>query len=843
MDSANLINLFGIAILLVAFFIVLWPLSRFLKLYFTQRQETQKFQDRTLYLIRVPQQTGTKEEEGASSKELAILWTGVMEQFLSSLTGIYEGDWRHAVWGQEYLSLEIISRGGEIGFYISVPNHLAALIEKQIHSFFHGAHVEKVQAFNIFGNIDPKYYSRYTALAELGVARSYIYPLKTYKDLEHDSISSITTALSKLGKDSNAAIQILMRPTSAKWQKKCEEKIESIYGDKKGGGVGGFVKDIGKAAIAPGTSEKSEKQTEASFKFGLTPTKEEEAQLIQKKASKVGFDTKIRLVVVSKDYILARSHLQNILTSFAQFTNPRGNRLQKLKSPFRTLKAAVSDFVLRRFGDPNSGIILNIEELASLYHFPNKNIETPNIKWLAAKSAPAPTNTPTEGRLLGVNIYRGEKRNVHIKDEDRMRHIYTIGKTGTGKTTLYTNMIIKDIAENKGVCYIDPHGDAAATILQHIPKERAEDVIYFNPGDTSRPMGLNLLEWKLPEQKDFLVQEATQIFYKLFDPQRTGIVGPQFEHWLRNAALTLMAYPEGGTLIEIPRLFTDRDFERDRLKHVQDPMVRAFWEKQLKQTSDFHKSEMLNYFVSKFGRFMTNDMMRNIIGQPKSAFDFREVMDKGKILILNLSKGKLGEVNSELLGLIAVAKLGMAAYSRADIPEEQRKPFYLYVDEFQNFTTEDFISILSEARKYKLALNITNQYIEQLNENIRNAVFGNAGTLIAFRIGARDAEFAEREFAPTFNQEDLINIDKFNAYIKLLIDGAASKPFSMHTIPPEKPQPKEISDAIQKISQLKYGRNFKVVDEEIRKRAALEKVVKEFGVSNLSKEPVPTRES
>ncbi len=839
MDISNIINLVGIYLLILAGLLTLFPLSKLFKSYLLQKKETKKFQDRTLYLIQVPKHSGTKEEQNTSSRDLSISWTGVMEQFLASIAGIYEGDWRHTIWGQEYISLEMLSKGGQINFYVSCPGYLSDLIEKQIHSFFHGAEISKSSNYNLFDNINSADYLNHTASAQIGLAKSFIYPIHTYRDLEHDSLNNITTALSKMGKDSNAAIQIMIRPSVTKWQKQCEQKIKNMYSDKKPYGIQSFASEVSQTAF---NSQKKDNKPDIQAPPTITANKEQEISLIQKKASKVGFDTKIRLLVVSNDLKIAKSHLQNLLNSFAQFTDQSGNRLQKLKYPFRNIQTEIFDFVLRRFGNPNLAVILNTEELATLYHFPNKNIATPNIQWLSAKTAAAPANTPTEGRLLGENIYRGENRKIFIKDSDRMQHLYCIGKTGVGKTTLFTNMIIDDIKEGKGVCYIDPHGDAAETILQNIPKERAEDVIYFDPGDISRPMGLNLLEAQKPEQKDFLVQEATQIFYKLFDPNKTGIVGPQFEHWLRNAALTLMSYPEGGTLIEIPRLFTDKKFEQERLKHVKDPMVRAFWEKQLKQTSDFHKSEMLNYFVSKFGRFMTNDMMRNIIGQTKSAYDFREVMDSGKILILNLSKGKLGQVNAELLGLITVAKLAMAAYSRADIPENQRKPFYLYVDEFQNFTTSDFSSILSEARKYQLSLNITNQYIEQLDDEIRNAVFGNVGSIISFRIGVRDAEFLEKEFTPTFGQEDLIDIDKYNAYIKLLIDGTTSDPFSMKTIPPKPPQSQKIYNAIQRMSKLKYGKNRQLVDEEIRRKSAIEEVVKEFGSNSMAKEPVPNQQ-
>ena len=382
---------------------------------------------------------------------------------------------------------------------------------------------------------------------------------------------------------------------------------------------------------------------------------------------------------------------------------------------------------------------------------------------------------------------------------------------------------MQDIAAGKGVCYLDPNGDAAEYILKRIPKERAKDVIYFDPSDVERPMGLNMLEYKTDDQRDFLVQEAVQMFYKLFDPGKTGIVGPQFEHWLRNAALTLMAQPEGGTIIDIPRLFTDKEFEKKCVKNVTDPVVKAFWEKQMKKTSDFHKSEMLNYFTSKFGRFMTNDMMRNIIGQTKSAFDFRDVMDNKKILICNLSKGKIGEINAFLLGMIIVSKIAVGAFSRQDVEEQKRIPFYLYVDEFQNFITEIFATILSESRKYKLSLNITNQYIAQLDEKIRDAVIGNAGTLISFRVGAADAEFLVKEFEP-LKLDDMTTIDKFNFYIKMLIDGAPTRPFNALSNAPDKNDNEKLGQAIRKLSRLEFGRDRSSVDREIKERSKVDEI-------------------
>jgi hypothetical protein len=439
---------------------------------------------------------------------------------------------------------------------------------------------------------------------------------------------------------------------------------------------------------------------------------------------------------------------------------------------------------------------------------------------------------PKEGLILGKNIYRGEETEVRIKEKDRRRHLYAIGMTGTGKSTLFEAMALQDIREGRGLAIFDPHGEMIESIIYKIPKSRAEDVIYFNPSDTQRPLGLNLLEWKTKEQRDFLVQESIQIFYKLFDPQGQGFIGPQFEHWMRNAALTLMDSPQGGTLLEIPKLFTDDAFREQKVAEVQDPVVKAFWTQQMSKTADFHKSEMYNYFISKFGRFMTNTTMRNIIGQAKSAFDFRDVMDQGKILLINLAKGEIGEINSNLLGMIFVARLFTSALSRIEVDEEQRRDFYLYVDEFQNFATETFASILSEARKFRLNLNITNQYIAQIPEPIRDAIIGNVGTLISFRIGVPDAEFMAKEFEPVANQFDLNQIDAFNAYVKLLIENAPSKPFSMQTIKDAEAENKELGRAIMQLSRLKFGRDVKIIESEINDR------IRDYGGSAPNKDLV-----
>ncbi|OGM04041.1 hypothetical protein A2715_01000 [Candidatus Woesebacteria bacterium RIFCSPHIGHO2_01_FULL_39_32] len=431
---------------------------------------------------------------------------------------------------------------------------------------------------------------------------------------------------------------------------------------------------------------------------------------------------------------------------------------------------------------------------------------------------------PQEGLYLGESSYRGIKRPVYIGNEDRLRHIYIIGKTGTGKSELLLDMIMQDIKAGKGVCFMDPHGDTVEDLLQMIPPERAEDVIYFNPADTERPMGLNLLEANTEDQKHFAATAVINMMYKLFDPYKTGIVGPRFEHAVRNAMLTVMS-EEGSTFIEVMRVLTDSRYVQEILPKVQDPIVRRYWTDQIAQTSDFHKSEVLDYITSKFGRFVTNKMIRNIIGQSKSSFSLREVMDQGKILFVNLSKGNLGEENSSFLGLILVPRILMAAMSRSDVPKEQRRDFFLYVDEFQNFATPDFAVILSEARKYRLALCVANQFIGQVDEEVKNAIFGNVGTIASFRIGVTDANYLQREFTPTFSEEDLLNIEKYNVYIKTTVNNEPVPPFSMGLYKDMAKQKElmnpKVAEIIKEMSRLRYGRDVKLVESEVARRAKL----------------------
>jgi len=779
-----------------------------------------------MFKVLIPKHYNTEQEERQQKDDYKET-ISVAEQFISSFYSLYNAtSFRSRIFGQRRISLEIIAKDGGIYFFVGVPKEIQSFAEKQIHSVYPDAQVEISDECMIFKD-DLKH-----AVGGLKLARRFIYPIKTYKILESDPLNAVTNTLSKLGEGSRAGIQILIQPATSTWRYACSRAAKSVQ-EGKYVHENWFNKIV--LAIFDGFNSgmKSGKEAQAMGSGGyirLTPVQEELLKALREKGSKVGFRTQIRVVTLSPTEEEAKLNLENILNSFSQFNAPEWNHFGKIY--IHNFHHFLADYILRAFTRPSS--ILNTEEIASIFHFPNRFIDTPNIHWLLSRTIAPPTNIPPEGIIIGKSVYRGEQKFIKVKNEDRRRHIFMIGKTGVGKTTFFENMIIQDILDGKGVCFIDPLGDAIEYILGRIPKERAEDVVLFDPSDVDRPMGLNLLEYKDPAEKDFLIAEWLEIFYKLFDPNRTGMVGPQFEHWGRNASLTVMAQPEGGTLIEIPRLFTDDAFRDKCVASVKDPVVEAFWKQQMAKTADFHKSEMFNYFISKFGRFMTNDIIRNIIGQKRSAFNLREIMDSGKILLINLSKGKIGEMNSYLLGMILVSKIQVAAFSRADTPEDDRKDFYLYVDEFQNFTTDTFKTILSEARKYHLSLNITNQYIAQLSEPIRDAVIGNAGSLVTYRIGAGDAEFMVKEF-PGISVQDMVNLEKYNMYVKLLIDLTPSKPFSMLGMQPQVEYNKNLAEAIRQLSRLKYGRDKNIVDEEIR-------VSWESGSNNTEEELPPRRE-
>ncbi|HBW74027.1 MAG: hypothetical protein UX10_C0009G0007 [Candidatus Magasanikbacteria bacterium GW2011_GWA2_45_39] len=805
---------------------------------------------RKILLVRLPKEAEeeAKRKEVVDQKKDIKEVIAVMETLYASLAGIKRlHDWKYIFYkirrffrgSHRHISFEVVLHEGLVKFFVVVRNDLAEYVEKQIHAEFPSAQVEEVPDYNIFnaqGIIRGTY---------LKCTKTSILPLKTYKKLDGDPMEGILNTFSKLKKDEGVAIQILLRPASGDYRKQAmmiEQRLDK--GDKLEKAISAnssFTDWLIKIMLFPITvltyiikefiskkgDAQKEMQNEKNLPVRLYQREEEIKKGIEEKFTKVNFETNIRVLTSASNEIRAQQILRDMLGAFSQFTaHESGNgfkeRIIFLKSML------IHDFIYRNFREWKK-VILSSEELASICHFPSPAAETPNILWLQARTSPPPVDLPENGILLGHAVYRGETHDVRLQEEDRRRHLYIIGMTGSGKSVLMSNLAIQDIKAGHGVCIVDPHGTLVEDVLPHIPKERVDDVIYFNPADIERPIGLNMLEADNPMQMDFAVQEMIAIFYKLVtDP---SMIGPMFEHNMRNAMLTLMADKEfPGSIADIPRIFTDTDFQKYKLSKVTDPMVRAFWEKEMAKTSDFHKSEMLGYLISKVGRFVENEMIRNIIGQPKSGFNFREVMDKKKILLINLSKGQVGEVNSNLLGLIAVSKLQMAALTRADLPESERNDFYLYIDEFQNFITDSISTILAEARKYRLDLIMAHQYIGQLagggiegkqgNSKVKDAIFGNVGTIVSFRIGVDDAETMAKQFAPTLNEYDVMNVERYHAYIRLLINNTASRPFTMKTVAPQKGDT-SIVDAVKTLSRLKYGRDRTLVNAEILERTKL----------------------
>lgn len=719
------------------------------------------------------------------------------EQFFSSFAGIKASGNLSLLKFKPHISFEIVGMPEDIRFYIYTPNKYRDLVEKQINASYPDAEIRIVEEQNskegfIVGN-EYNIFSKEgkAAFASLKLKDSNYKPLKAYKDFAVDPLSSITSVLAKMSHGEGAAIQLLITGADSKWSK------------------------FGREYIAKTKKTESNPETAA---YSADP---KELEGIENKISKPGFETVIRIVVSSTSKEAAQAHLENIVSAFGQFDGINSftkNRHWWFKGGF------ITDFIYRYLPTNGDMSVLTSEELAGIFHFPNKSITTPHLEWLNAKRAPAPVQIPDSGLYLGKSTYRGFTKPVYMTEDDRRRHMYIIGKTGVGKSELLKQMILQDINEGKGLGVVDPHGDLIEDILKMIPPNRAEDVILFDPSDTDRPMGLNMLEAQTEQEKHYIVSSIVGLMYKLYDPNKTGIIGPRFEHAIRNAMLTVMSEP-GSTFIEVVRALTDANFVQELLPKVQDPIVRRYWTDQIAQTNDFHKSETLDYIVSKFGRFVTNKMMRNIIGQSHSAFDFRKVMDEGKILLVNLSKGKIGEENASFLGLVLVPKILVAAMSRQDMPQENRRDFYLYVDEFQNFATPDFAQILSEARKYRLNLIVANQFIGQMDEEVKNAIFGNVGTIMAFRVGVTDANYLQHEFQPIFTEADLINVDVFNAYVKTIVGNEPVTPFSVDTTKDiSKEKAKEnprVAELIKELSRLKYGKDVHALETQIAERARL----------------------
>ncbi|MFA6404699.1 MAG: hypothetical protein WCW03_01745 [Candidatus Paceibacterota bacterium] len=761
-------------------------------------------------------------ETDDKKSELSRLISG-MEQFYAGMLSVSQNKANSDRKDADWFSIEIANSHGseEVIFYVSVPSNRKELFEKQILSVFPGAHIhEHKDDYNIFS-------SDGVSVASYGhLSKHPIYPLKPYEEFDVDPLNSILNSFSKINKEGEgAAIQLIIGRREDEYSKECNRAIEKI---RKGKKVKDALEETSRSMVGTFSKEfmgmfKSEKTIEKQ--------KEEESKRSQSidQASIEQFTRKLKSPFISANLRIVASAttkeeavgiLNDIQSSFNQFEHGYGNRIEWKNGERKKLEEILERFSMRVY-DKTEQMILNLEEVTTCIHFPSVTTHhaAPQLKQSGSGIAPAPIEITQSGTFLGVNNFRGQETKIFITPEDRLRHFYVIGQTGTGKTTLLKNMIIQDIQAGDGVCFIDPHGSDVVDILANIPEERYEDVIYFDPASTERPMALNMLEYdmRFPEQKTFVVNEMFSIFQKLYGAVPESM-GPIFEQYFRNATGLVIEDPESGsTLLDVSRVMSNKAFRDLKISKCKNPIIVQFWrEIAEKAGGEASLANIVPYITSKFDVFLANEIMRPIIAQEKSSFDFRDVMDNKKILLVNLSKGRLGDINSHLIGLILVGKILMAALSRVD----KMPNFYLYLDEFQNITTDSIAVILSEARKYRLSLNLAHQFIGQLDDKIKNAVFGNVGSMAIYRVGSDDAEFLEKQLVPTFLAKDIINQDNFHAYLKLLVNGKPMKPFNVKVGPTPKGDISRV-DKLRQLSIMKYGAERAKVEEEIMKKYSI----------------------
>ncbi len=794
MDN-NLIPFIIIALIVIIAFIVSISISAINK-----KNALRASLSFTLFLIRIPIKS-QEELKGSGKDDKDII--RMMEDFYESLISLRK---EKAFGPPPWITLEISKVKEEIGFYVAVPMDYEEFIEKKVYSLYPDCQIERVKDYNIFSLKESIYCGYFQTMKPL-----YL-PIRTYNQMETDPLSSMVNVLTKLNLEDEASIQFVIRNSDNKWQPRARDIIEKLLLGKT------FEQAVSETGIFKLFFSNSSKDEKALLK----KTDEDTVKLLESKLSKNNFEVNVRIIVSARNKDRAETVFNQISNTFDQYSGPKYNyfKVHKIWGGERA-RDIIYKYSFRLF-DGETSSVLNTEEVTSLFHFPSPDIRTPNVMMLKAKKSSAPANLPNDGLLIGINKYREESKEIRIRPSDRRRHLYVIGQTGTGKSNFISRLIEQDILSGQGVGVIDPHGDLIEDILGKIPNERVEDVVLFDPSNMERVVGLNMLEYdpRFPEHKTFIVNELMDIFDKLYDLKQTG--GPMFEQYTRNALMLLMDDPEVTyTLMEVPKVLSDEKFRHKLLAKCKNTLVKDFWEKQAEKAGgEGALKNMVPYITSKFDTFISNDYMRPIIGQTKSSFNFREIIDNQKIFLVNLSKGRLGEINSSLLGLIITSKISIASFSRVDMAEEKRKDFYLYIDEFQNFATNSISTILSEARKYRLCLTISHQFIGQLPQLIRDSVFGNVGTIASFRIGADDAEFLEKQFQPFFSARDLININNYNFYTKLMINGEISKPFNAATLQPTVSDKGRAED-IRQYYLLVHGRDRFFVEKDIRERRML----------------------
>ena len=741
-----------------------------------------------------------------------------LEQLLSSSEQLYAG-LTSLVDPHEGFSLEIaVPEGSEEALlYLAVPRAKKTLAERLISSVFPNARMSEARGdYNIFN------YSGVHAAAYATLADHASLPIKTPEMFEHDPMNVLLAAFAKLAKHGEgAALQITVSTEGDRYNhhyKKIIRQLEKGKNFRKAikiaeSEIGEALQTVAKQMFMP---KEYEMEVEKQFRRSSDQVATEE---ISRKIKSRVAPVSVRLVASAPTKERAQELLENLEAPFGQYDDPRGNRIVFKQVSSWGIAEFLRNFTYREF-DRSITMPLSLSEVTSIFHFTAERVTTSReLKRSFAKQSPAPVETPSEGITVGVNTYGADETAVRFGTADRLRHAYVIGQTGTGKTGLIKNMIIQDIKNGEGVAFIDPHGNDIEDVLACIPPERVKDVIYFDPAHTARPMGLNMLEYDRarPEMKTFVVDEVYGIFRKLYADVPEAF-GPMFEQYYRNAVQLVVEDPDtGSTFVEIPRVFADTQFRNLKLSHCKNPIIVQFWKKIAEQAQgDPSLENVAPYITSKFDVFLTNDIMRPIVSQERSSFDFRQIMDSKKIFLANLSKGRLGDRNTALLGLILVSKFLQAAFSRVDTRGDL-PVFYLYIDEFQNFATPSIATILSEARKYKLSLTIAHQFIAQLEEDIRDAVIGNVGTKVSFRIGTQDAEFLEKQFTPIFTAQDLENLPNRTAVLSLLVHGVPARPFTIQTV---NLPPMDYSriDEMKELSYMTYGKDREEVEADIRRK-------------------------
>lgn len=766
-------------------------------------------------LIHLPPQTDDIQGGGRDERDVTNEALSQAQIMYSIIASTLQKGFKSKIYGQRHISFEMIATDGLIKYYAVVPAVITETVKQAIVSAYPTARLEEIYEDNIF--------SKEAGISgvsggEFSLKKEFVYPIATYEEMKRDASGALLNAMSAVKQGEGMALQLMFRPTDQGWTKKSADRIKKIRDGNTKSGTGIWVIDKVTDLIRLPVEPIKEREKDPSKEEPITNVQQEEMAAIDDKTRYPGFEVLIRVIASTNNKARSDALIGGMISAFSLFNSQLYNSFEY--NMFKDEKKLAQDFIFRIFPQRNNSLILNSMELATMFHLPDQNaIPNSQVERQLTKQVDGPAKLVHDGILLGVNEFRGQKKEIRLSEKDRRRHTYIIGATGMGKSVLLKNLAYQDMLAGRGFAFIDPHGDVTEELLSMVPEDRIDDVIYFDPGDIEHPIGMNMFEWETEDQKDFIVQEGINMLQSLYDPGNQGFFGPRGQHMFRNAALLLMSDPNGATFIDIPRCFIDPEFVKEKLQYVTDKSVYDYWTKEFPASQKSNDAgEVITWFASKWGPFLSNTMMKNILGQIHSGFNIREIMDNKKILLVNLSKGKMGEINSKLLGMIFVMKFQTAAMSRVDTPEDMRNDFCLFVDEFQNFATDSFESILSEARKFRLNLIVANQFMTQLTDNIREGLLGNVGTVICGRIGVTDAEIMEKVFTPTFNAEDLHNQPNFHAISTVMMYDMPSKPFTMSLIPPMSDGNPEVLDTMKMYSATKYGRMRAEVDREINQR-------------------------